>query len=155
MNSKLSLSTIVKIVNIIFLMILQNYILDCGMGIFGVSFLVFYFLYSVLYGSLQSGIAKMVSIRNQKGVGEHSKHIVKPALAYVVFSSMVVAVFVAFCLNGLAGKLLGMVYPVPVIQILCVVMILAGVTDVLCGYHTGNGNGLVANIVDLLKYFNY
>ena len=151
MNSKLSLSTIVKIVNIIFLMILQNYILDCGMGIFGVSFLVFYFLYSVLYGSLQSGIAKMVNIRNQKGVGEHSKHIVKPALAYVVFSGMVVAVFVAFCLNGLAGKLLGMVYPVPVIQILCVVMILTGVTDVLCGYHTGNGNGLVANIVDLLK----
>lgn len=151
MNSKLSLSTIMKIVNILFLIVLQNVILDCGMGIFAVSLSVYYLLYSVLYGSLQNGISKMVSVRNNKGMGEHTKHIVKPALAYVVITGILVIVFATFALEGMADKFLGMVYPVPVIQILFVVMILTGITDVLCGYHTGNGNVLVTNIVDLLK----
>lgn len=151
MNSKLSLSTIMKIVNILFLIVLQNIILDCGMGIFAVSLIVYYFLYSVLYGSLQTGISKMVSVRNNKGVGEHSKHIVKPALAYVVITGILLMLFSGFALGGMVGKFLGMVYPVPVIQILCIVLVLTGITDVLCGYHMGNGNVFVSNIVNLLK----
>jgi O-antigen/teichoic acid export membrane protein len=121
------------------------------MGIFAVSLIVYYFLYSVLYGSLQTGISKMVSVRNNKGVAEHSKHIVKPALAYVVITGILLMLFSGFALGGMAGKFLGMVYPVPVIQILCIVLVLTGITDVLCGYHMGNGNVFVSNIVNLLK----
>ena len=151
MNSKLSLSTIMKIVNIVFLIVIQNFILDCGMGIFAVSLIVYYLLYSILYGSLQTGIAKMVSVRNNKGMGEQSKHIVKPALAYVVITGIPVILFGTFALEDVAIKFLGMVYPVPVIQILLVTMVLTGITDVLCGYHAGNGNVLVVNISNLLR----
>lgn len=151
MNSKLSLSTIMKIINILFLIVLQNTILDCGMGIFAVSLMMYYLFYSVLYSGLQTGISKMVSVRNNKGMGEHSRHIVKPALCYVLFTGILVIAFAAFALEGVADNFLGMVYPAPVIQILCVVMILTGITDVLCGYHTGNDNVFVANIVNLLK----
>lgn len=151
MNSKLSLSTITKVVNILFLIVLQNYILDCGMGIFGVSLIVYYLLYTVLFGSLQTVISKLVNVRNSKGMGEHTKHIVKPALIYVVLSGVLLVLFSFFCLERVTVACLGMVYPVPVIQIFCVVMIITAITDVLCGYHTGNGNVHVVNIANLLK----
>lgn len=151
MNSRISFSAITKIINIIFLLVLENFVLDCGMGIFGVSLLIYYVMYTVFFGSLQTGIAKMVSIRNNKGINGNSKRIVKPTLVYVLAVGLLILAFSFFIFNSVAAKLLGILYPVPVIQILCVVLFLTGITDVLCGYHNGNGNPLVGNIINLLK----
>lgn len=151
MNSRISFSTIMKLINIIFLIVLENFVLDCGMGIFGVSLLIYYVFYTIFFGSLQTGIAKMVSIRNNKGINGNAKRIVKPALFYVIITGFLILAFSVFALGSFAGKFLGMLYPVPVIQLLCVVLILTGIADVLCGYLNGNGSAMTANIINLLK----
>ena len=73
MNTKVSISSIMKIVNILFLIVLENFVLDCGMGFFGIAFLIFVMAYQLLFGGLQSGISKMVSIRNNKGMGGNAR----------------------------------------------------------------------------------
>jgi len=151
MNSKISLNTIMKLINIIFLIVLENIILDSGMGIFGVSLAVYYVFYTLFFSSLQAGIAKMVSIRNNKGINGKSKHIVKPALVYVFIVCMLVNALGFVVLEAVCVKLLGMSYPVPVIQILFLVLLFTSLADVLCGYHNGNGNVIVSNISNLLK----
>jgi len=151
MNSKISLNTIMKLINIIFLIVLENILLDSSMGIFGVSLAVYYVLYTLLFASLQTGIAKMVSIRNNKGINGKSKHIVKPAILYVFISCILINAFGLFIMEALCVRLLGMSYPVPVIQILFLILFFTGLTDVLCGYHNGNGNAIVANVGNLLK----
>ena len=84
MNTKMSMGALTKIVNIIFLIVLQNFVLDSAMGFFAVPLLLYYVVYTAFFNSLQDGIAKMVSIRNNKGINGNSKRIVKPALGYVV-----------------------------------------------------------------------
>ena len=83
MNAKMSMGSLTKIVNIIFLIVLQNFVLDGAMGFFAVPLLLYYVVYTVFFNSLQSGISKMVSIRNSKGINGYSQRIVKPALGYV------------------------------------------------------------------------
>ena len=151
MNSKISLNTIMKLINIIFLIVLENILLDSGMGIFGVSLAVYYVLYTLFFASLQTGIAKMVSIRNNKGINGKSKHIVKPAILYVFVVGVLINVLGFGLLEVICVKLLGMSCLVPVIQILWLILLFTGLADVLCGYHNGNGNAIVANVGNLLK----
>lgn len=151
MNSKISLNTIMKLINIIFLIVLENILLDSGMGIFGVSLAVYYVLYTLFFASLQTGIAKMVSIRNNKGINGKSKHIVKPAILYVFVVGVLINVLGFGLLEVICVKLLGMSCLVPAIQILWLILLFTGLTDVLCGYHNGNGNAIVANVGNLLK----
>ena len=42
-------------------------------------------------------------------------------------------------------------YPVPIIMLFCLLLVINGIIDVLCGYHSGNGNEGVVVIVDILK----
>jgi len=151
MNSKISLNTIMKLINIIFLIVLENILLDSSMGIFGVSLAVYYVLYTLFFASLQTGITKMVSIRNNKGIDGKSRHIVKPAVLYVLIVGVLINVLGFGILEILCTKLLGMSHTVPVIQILFLILFFNGLTDVLCGYHNGNGNAIVANVGNLLK----
>lgn len=151
MNTKISLGTITKIVNIIFLIVLEHFILDGAMGFFTVPLLLYYMVYTAFFNSLQTGIAKMVSIRNSKGINGNSKRIVKPALGYVVVFGLLITGIAYLFLKSTAISVFKVTYPVPVIMILCAVLVLNGITDVLCGYHTGNGNDGVVVIVNILK----
>ena len=89
MNTKLSISNIMKIVNILFLIVLENFILDCGMGFFSVSFLLLAMVYQLFTGGLQSSVSKMVSIRNGKGMGGNSRLILKPAIIYMIIIGII------------------------------------------------------------------
>lgn len=151
MNTKISLGAITKIVNIIFLIVLENFILDGGMGFFAVPLILYYVVYTLFFSSLQTGIAKMVSLRNSKGINGNSRRIVKPALGYVIFMGFLVAGLAYIVLRAAAVSVFKVTYPVPVIMILCLVLILNGVVDVLCGYHAGNGNEGVVVIINVLK----
>ena len=75
MNVKISFGSIMKIANIIFLIVLENIVLDCGMGFFAVSLLVYMVFYMIFFDGLQNGISKMVTIRNSKGIHGNSKRI--------------------------------------------------------------------------------
>lgn len=151
MNTKMSIDSITKIVNIIFFIILQNFILDGAMGFFALPILLYYFVYTVFFNSMQKGIAKMVSIRNSKGINGNSKRIVKPALGYVLLLGVIIIALTYLVLRSGAVSLFKVTYPVPIIMILCIMLILNGIIDVLCGYHSGNGNNGVIMIVSILK----
>jgi len=151
MNTKISLGSLTKIVNIIFLIVLENFILDGAIGFFAVPLILYYVVYTAFFSSIQTGIAKMVSIRNSKGINGNSKRIVKPALAYVVIFGLIITGLTYIFLQAKAIDVFKVTYPVPVIMILCAVLILNGIVDVLCGYHTGNGNDGVVVIVNILK----
>ena len=151
MNAKMSIGSLTKIVNIIFLIVLENFILDGAMGFFSLPLLLYYVVYTAFFSSLQSGIAKMVSIRNSKGINGNSKRIVKPALGYVLLFGAVITALTYVVLRSGAVSLFKVTYPVPIIMILCLVLIINGIIDVLCGYHSGNGNEGVVMIVNILK----
>lgn len=151
MNTKVSISNIMKIVNILFLIVLENFVLDCGMGFFSVAFFVPALIYQLLVSGLQTGISKMVSVRNNKGMGGNGRLILKPALIYVVivgcFVTMGAWLFAeAFCVNQW-----GVSFPAPVIQLMGIVFLLNGLIDVICGYQNGNGNAIILNIANLFR----
>lgn len=151
MNAKISISSIMKLVNILFLIILENFVFDCGMGFFGTSILVIGILYTILFGGLQSGISKMISVRNNKGLNSNAQRVLKPAIIYVLAVGGVIVV-AGICLAGtFSANVLGSPYLTSMIQICCLILLFSAVTDVLCGYQIGNGNVMVANIVNLLR----
>ncbi len=151
MNTKMSMGSLTKIVNIIFLIVLQNFILDSAMGFFAVPLLLYYVVYTAFFNSLQSGISKMVSIRNSKGINGNSKRIVKPAIGYVLVAGILLTLLTFFILRGASVSLFKVTYPVPTIMLFCLLLIINGIVDVLCGYHSGNGNEGVVVIVNILK----
>lgn len=151
MNTKVSISSIMKIVNILFLIVLENFVLDCGMGFWGVSFLLLAMIYQMLFGGLQNGISKMVSIRNNKGMGSNGRLILKPAVIYVLIVSAVVITGALFFTNLFCVKLWGTSFLAPVIQMLCAAFLLNGLIDVICGYQNGNGNAIILNIANLFR----
>lgn len=153
MNAKISLDSVVKIVNIVFLIVLQHFMPDSGMGFLAVSLIIFYALYSILFRGLHAGIAKMVAVRNSKGLNGNSRRIVKPALLYVVLTGILVTGLLFLGLQIVTSTLFRVNYPIPIIMILCVFLILNGICDVLCGYHSGNGTTEVVNGIYLIKSF--
>lgn len=151
MNTKVSISSIMKIINILFLIVLENFVLDCGMGFFGVSFLLLAVVYQLFFGGLQSGISKIVSIRNNKGLNSSGRLILKPAIAYVLIVSAVVFAFWGFFANSICLRLWGTSFLAPGIHVLCAAFLLNGLIDVICGYQNGIGNAVVLNLANLFR----
>ena len=151
MNTKVSISSIMKIVNILFLIVLENFVLDCGMGYLGASFLLLATVYQLLFGGLQSAVSKMVSIRNNKGLNSSARLILKPAIVYVVVVSVVLSVVGLIFTNMFCIDLWGTSFLAPTIQVLCGAFLLNGLIDVICGYQNGNGNAVILNIANLFR----
>ena len=153
MNTKVSISNIMKIINILFLIVLENFILDCGMGFFSVSFLILAMFYQLFAGGLQSSVSKMVSIRNGKGMGGNSRLILKPAIIYVCIIGVVFGILAFLFAEPFCIKMWGTSFPAPVILLLCLAFLLNGLIDVICGYQNGNGNAIILNIANLFRMF--
>ncbi len=151
MNTKISISNITKIVNILFLIVLENFVLDCGMGFFSATFLFIAIFYTVLFSGLQTGISKMVSIRNNKGLNSNARRILKPAVLYVGMAGAILFLLVFFFGTTFCTVLWKTPYPTPILQSMCLVLLLTGITDTICGYQNGNGNGIVSNIANVLR----
>ena len=140
-----------KIVNILFLIVLENFIFDCGMGFLSTSFLLMSVFYTILFGGLQNGIAKMVSIRNNKGLNSNASRILKPALLYVIVIGCLFCIISFFGANAFCVGTWRTSFPVSVIQVMFLIFLVNGVTDVICGYQNGNGNAVIMNIANLLR----
>lgn len=151
MNTKISISSIMKIVNILFLIVLENFVLDCGMGFLGTSLLLMAVFYTILYGGLQTGISKMVSIRNSKGLNSNASRILKPSLIYVILVGITLFLLSLFAAETFCVVLWKTSFPASVIQVMFLIMLLNGVVDVICGYQNGNGNAIIMNIANLFK----
>lgn len=153
MNTKISLDSVVKIINILFLIVLQRFIPDSGMGFLAVSLIILYMVYGLFFSGLYTKTAKMVAVRNSKGLNGNSRRIVKPALFYVVLTGMIVTGILFFAMQVATPKLFKVNYPIPIIIILCMFLILNGISDVLCGYHAGNGTNEVVYTICFIKSF--
>ena len=151
MNTKVSISNIMKIVNILFLIVLENFVLDCGMGFFSVAFFLTALIYQLFISGLQTGISKMVSIRNNKGMGGNGRLILKPSIIYVVIVSSFVTIGAWLFAEPFCVKQWGSSFPAPVIQVMGIVFLLNGLIDVICSYQNGNRNAIILNIANLLR----
>lgn len=151
MNTKISISSIMKIVNILFLIVLENFVLDCGMGFLGTSFLLMAVFYTILFGGLQTGISKMVSIRNSKGLNSNANRILKPALIYVIIIGVALFLLSFFAAETFCVGVWRTSFPASIIQVMFLILLFNGVIDVICGYQNGNGNAVILNIANLLR----
>ena len=140
-----------KIVNILFLIILENFVLDCGMGFLSASFLLMAVFYTILFGGLQTGISKLVSIRNSKGLNSNGSRILKPALIYVIIIGVLLFMLSFFVADAFCIGLWRTSFPGSVIKVMFLLMLINGVIDVICGYQNGNGNAVIMNIANLLR----
>lgn len=151
MNNRISLNSIFKIVNILFLIVLENFLFDCGMGFLGISLLFFAALYNVFFGGLQTGISKMVSMRNSKGLNSNAQIILKPALIYVGIVGILLCLISLVTAPAFCLKLTGTTFMAPILQVLSFVFLVNGITDAVCGYQNGNTNAVILHIATLLK----
>lgn len=151
MNTKISISSIMKIVNILFLIVLENFVLDCGMGFLSASFLLMAVLYTILFGGLQTGISKLVSIRNNKGLNSNASRILKPALIYVIMTGGLLFGLSLFFADSFCVGMWRTSFPSSVIRVMFLLMLINGIVDVICGYQNGNGNAVIMNIANLLR----
>lgn len=151
MNTKISISSIMKIVNILFLIVLENFILDCGMGFLGASFLLMAVIYAIFFGGLQPAISKMVSVRNNKGLNGNARRILKPAMIYVVIVGIVFVALSLLIADSFCERIWKTPFPTSVIQVMFLVLLINGIIDVICGYQNGNGNAVILNIANLLR----
>ena len=151
MNTKISVNCIMKIMNVLFLVVLENFIFDGGMGFFGTSFLVLSVIFYLFLGGLYNSIAKTVSIRKNKGLNCNAKHIIKPALIYVLFVGFIMCMLSFLFADKITLKLWGISYSAPVIQLVCIALIINAVVDVICGYQNGNGNSVIVIITSILR----
>lgn len=144
MNTRISQSNVMKVFNIIFLIVLENYISDCGMGFLGISLLVMSLLYTLFLGGIQTAVSKYVSIRNSKGLNCNAGNILKPVLTYVIVTGSAVVFLTLLCTAERA-------FFAPSMQVLSVIFLTDGITDAICGYQTGNSNAVIHKIACLLK----
>ncbi len=151
MNTKISISSIMKIVNILFLIVLENFLLDCGMGFLGAAFLLMAVFYAIFFGGLQQGISKMVSIRNNKGLNGNASLILRPALLYVIIAGVAFSVISWLGSDVFCEKVWKTPFPASVIQVMFFILLLNGIIDVICGYQNGNGNAVILNIANFLR----
>lgn len=151
MNTKISISNIMKIVNVLFLIVLENFVLDCGMGFLGAVFLLAAVIYLLLYGGLQNSISKMVSIRNYKGLNSNARLILKPALIYVGITGVILNIFSLLMANTFCVFVWRTSFPASLLQIMFLVMVLNAAIDVIGGYQNGNGNALILNVANMLR----
>jgi O-antigen/teichoic acid export membrane protein len=140
-----------KIVNVLFLIILENFVLDCGMGFLSTSFFLMAIFYTILFGGLQTGISKLVSIRNSKGLNSNSSRILKPTLMYVIIIGVLLFVLSFFVADAFCMGLCRTSFPASVIKVMFLFMLINGIIDVICGYQNGNGNAVIMNIANLLR----
>lgn len=151
MNNRISLNSIMKIVNILFLIVLENFLFDCGMGFLGISLLFLAALYNVFFGGLQTGISKMVSMRNSKGLNSNAQIILKPALIYVGIVGILLCLISLLAAPAFCLKLTGTTFMAPILQVLAFVLLINGITDAVCGYQNGNTNTVIVHIATLLR----
>ena len=151
MKNRISLNCLMKMANICFLLILENFVLDCGAGYLAVGIIFYAFFYTILMGSMQSSVAKMVSIRNHKGLYNNSRKILKNSILYVLITGTVFIVLTFLLSEKFCLLFFGTSNPTPVIQSFSFLVLLNGLTDVLTGFQMGSGNGILVNISHLCR----
>lgn len=151
MKTKASLTGIMHLVNIVFLIVLENFALDNGMGYFGISVLIYSFIYMILMGSMHAAISKMVSARNNRGLVNSSAKLLRVGITYSLVCGCIVVAFLYLFSEKIMQSMFGNAYAGPTLHIFGCIFIVHACIDVITGYFNGKGNAFLYNLSQLLK----
>lgn len=151
MKINISFIKLIYLIHIIFLIVLQNFAKDSGMGFFGISALSMLVLYALFISGVKPGIARMVNTRNGKINNDGVCRILKYGLLYSFVVGMAV-VLCSFVFSGmLMQSLYGNQYVSPVFQIMAICFLLRALLDVVIGYYKGNKNESIILLINILN----
>ena len=128
-----------KLSYLIYFMILGYFAKDCGLGFYFVTFLIYGSLYFIFMDTLMSTVAKMVSVRNYKGLYENSREILYNGLIYALLIGFVT--FAVFLISGeyILKHLIGSSIPTIIFKCFAVYFLLRAFSNCIIGYIRGKG----------------
>ena len=151
MKVNMSFSKITSVINIVFLIILENFAMDLGMGYFGISLLFMYLLYELLAGGVSSSIVKMVSARVGRDDTNGAARVFKAGLIYNLIVGGLVILFGFLFGNPIFHALSGSSYFGPVLIVLSFVFLVDGFLNVMTAYYSGTKNDALNFLIRILK----
>ena len=153
MKTKASFAGIMRLVNIVFLIVLENFALDNGMGYYGIAVLIYSLMYMILMGSMHASISKMVNARNNRGLVNSSAKLLRVGISYSFAAGVIVSIFSYLFAEKIMQSMFGNAYAGPTVHIFAFVFLINAMIDVITGYFIGKGNALLNNLSQLLKTF--
>ncbi len=151
MNIKEIVRVITRICNLIFWMITLYLTGDLGMGLYYIGFILFEVLMITFGGGLKQAIARMVAVRNSKGMHYNSMLIFR----YGLFYSLIIGAVIGFILWSLSGTifslLIGYTIPQSVLSVLGVYYFLNMIKGCLNGYYQGRGDTAICVVAELIQ----
>ncbi len=151
MNIKEIVRVITRVCNLIFWMITLYLAGDLGMGLYYIGFVLYEVLVIIFSGGIRQAVARMVTVRNSKGLHYNSKLIFRYGLLY----SLLIGAVIGFILWSLSGTILSLMigYTIPqsVLSILGIYYIFNIVKGCLNGYYQGRGDTAICIIAELLQ----
>lgn len=153
MKTKASFAGIMRLVNIVFLIVLENFALDNGMGYYGIAVLIYSLMYMILMGSMHASISKMVNARNNRGLVNSSAKLLRVGISYSFVAGVIVSIFSYLFAEKIMQSMFGNAYAGPTVHIFAFVFLINAMIDVITGYFIGKGNALLNNLSQLLKTF--
>lgn len=151
MKNNISLTRIIYFVNILFLIVLENFALDSGMGYLGLSVILVSFLFSAFIGDLNSGVEKMVVNRNNRGLNGSNGKVLRIGLLYHTSISVILTLAVLIFSSAVLKRNLGDSYSMPILILTVLAFTINGWINILTGYVKGNGNDSVYRLAEILK----
>ena len=111
MNIKEIVRVITRVCNLIFWMITLYLAGDLGMGLYYIGFVLYEVLMIIFGGGIRQAVARMVTVRNYKGLHDNSKLIFRYGLLY----SLLIGAVIGFILWSLSGTILSLMigYTIP------------------------------------------
>jgi len=146
MKKKISLANIEGLLTIIFVVVIQNYVSDYGMGFFCTACCFVAFVSSLLFGGMKETVAKMVSIRMNRGMHNNARKVFKTCLLYTVLLGIVLNGFLWLFGDGFSQIFFHSVYPSIMIKLLGVLVVIRGLVAIINGFYMGIGNSSAVNI---------
>lgn len=151
MKINMSFLKMIYLIHIIFLIVLQNFAMDSGMGFFGISALSILLIYDLLIAGVRPGIAKMISVRSGRDYNDGSSRILKYGLLYSFIIGIIMVVGSFLFSGSIMQSLYGNRYVSPVLQILAICFLINALLEAVMGYYKGNKNESLIVLIHVLK----
>ncbi len=151
MKTRFTINEFDIITNLIFWMLTGYLSGDSGMGFFATSYLLFSFIFTIMMESIGSVVAKMVSVRNYRGLHDNAKKVFRYGLMYSVFMGLAVCAIIMFAGDTLFQLIYKTTLPSSTMQLFGVYFFLKAITSCFCGYYQGMGNLITTKLILLIK----
>lgn len=151
MKTKPSMMKFIIIVNILFLIVMENFTLDLGMGYFGYSFLFVSLFYTIFMGDMNQNLSKMINTRTSRGLTGSNVKILRITLLYHTVLSLFLLFMTILFSKAIMQALFHTNYAVKTLQFVAIAFFLNGYIEILTAYFKGNNNDSLYRLSQILK----